>query len=233
MISVLIVNYFCHSLTVRAVLSVLADDPSSQVIVVDNSADSSEAGSLRHALPPGVELVVAPINLGFGCACNQALEHATGEYILLLNPDAFILPGCLKQLLNTMQADLSIGAVSPVAQWDEAGDFLLPPGQMQTPAWEWMLAIGQRFSVFGNWLSKRFRAYAWSCLSATRPVRQRMLSAVHMLLRRSAIENAGGLFDRSFFMYYEDTDLCRRLAKSGFKLVLGPDSRGRKARSAA
>ncbi len=123
MISVLIVNYFCYALTIGAVRSVLADDPTAQVIVVDNSNDQPEAANLRNALPGKAELVVAPINLGFGRACNLALERAAGEWILLLNPDAFILPGCLQQLVKTLQHHPKAAAVSPVAQWDEAGDF--------------------------------------------------------------------------------------------------------------
>ncbi|MFI3184749.1 MAG: GNAT family N-acetyltransferase [Methylococcaceae bacterium] len=225
MISVLIVNYFCHELTARAVDSVLADDPSAQVIVVDNSNDRTETDNLRKILPNRAELVVAPRNLGFGRACNLAFEQAVGEWVLLLNPDAFILPGCLQTLVSTLLHHPKAGAVSPVAQWDETGTFLLPPGQMQTPAWEWILAIGLRFPVFGYWLSMRFRAYALRCLYASRPIRQYMLSGGHMLLRRSAIDTVGRLFDPVFFMYYEDTDLCRRLVKAGFELMLVPKAR--------
>jgi hypothetical protein len=151
-----------------------------------------------------------------------ALEQALGEWILLLNPDAYVLPGCLQQLVNTLQSDLKIGAVSPIAQWDDAGNFLLPPGQMQSPAWEWLLTIGLRFPFFGRWLSMRFKNHALRCLYARRPICQNMLSGGHMLLRRSAIDAVNGLFDPSFFMYYEDTDLCRRLTKAGFELMLDP-----------
>lgn len=225
MISVLIVNYFCHSLTAVAVRSILTDDPSAQVIVVDNSNDQAESGNLRELLPGSAELVVAPTNLGFGRACNLALAQAAGEWILLLNPDAFILPGCLRKLVSTLQLYPGAGAISPVAQWDKAGTFLLPPGQMQTPAWEWMLAIGLRFPAFGSWLSMCFRAHAQRCLYAPQPVLQSMLSGGHMFLRRSAIDAAGGLFDPDFFMYYEDTDLCRRLTKAGYELMLDPAAR--------
>ena len=209
-------------MTAVAVSSVLADEPTAQVIVVDNSDDQAETENLRKILPGRAELVVAPTNLGFGRACNMALEQAAGEWILLLNPDAYILPGCLQKLVETLQSFPRTGAVSPRAQWDEAGAFLLPPGQMQTPVWEWMLAIGSRFPGFGHWLSMRFRANALRCLYSPRPIRQNMLSGGHMLLRRSTIDAVGGLFDPAFFMYYEDTDLCRRLNKAGFELMLVP-----------
>ena len=225
LVSVITVNYFCHELTARAVGSVKTDDPSAQAIVVDNSADSIESEALRNALPGGTELIVASANLGFGRACNLALEQATGEWILLLNPDALVLPGCLGRLVETLQSHPNAGAVSPVAQWDEAGSFLLPPGQMQTPAWEWLLTLGTSFPRFGCWLSERFSAWSLGCLNAAKPVAQAMLSGGHMLLRRRAIDAIGGLFDPDFFLYYEDTDLCRRLKAAGFGLLLDPKAR--------
>jgi GT2 family glycosyltransferase len=224
-ISVLIVNYFSFDLTARAVNSVLSDQPSAQIIVVDNSNCPTEAKGLLKAMPEKVELIIPESNLGFGRACNLALDRSCGEWIFLLNPDAFVLPGCLEQLLETLQRNPKVAAVSPVVQWDEAATFLLPPAQMQTPAWELMLALGMRFPPIGNWLSKRFRRWTLNCLYAHNPVSQRMLSGGHMLLRREAIEASGGLFDAGFFMYYEDTDLCRRLHAAGFDLLIDPRAR--------
>lgn len=225
MLSVLIVNYFSSSLTARAIDSVLSDQPSAQIIVVDNSNNAAETESLSAALPGGIELIITHNNLGFGRACNLALDRAHGEWIFLLNPDAFVLPGCLERLIETLQRHPRAGAVSPVAQWDEAATFLLPPGQMQSPAWEWLFSLGMRVPPMGRWLSKRFRKWVLNCLNAPNPVSQRMLSGGHMLLRRQAIEAAGGLFDPGFFMYYEDTDLCRRLHAAGFGLLLDPSAR--------
>ncbi|WP_172592479.1 glycosyltransferase family 2 protein [Nitrosomonas supralitoralis] len=225
MVSVLIVNYFSFALTVRAIRSVLSDLPSAQIIVVENSDDAVEAMSLLAILPRGVKLIVAQSNLGFGRACNLALNYSHGEWIFLLNPDAIVLPGCLEKLIETLQCHPHAGAVSPVAQWDQAATFLLPPGQMQSPTWEWMLSLGERVPPIGRRLSKSFRKWALQCLYAANPVSQRMLSGGHMLLSRQAINESGGLFDPSFFMYYEDTDLCRRLLAAGFQLLIDPRAR--------
>ncbi|MEI7868564.1 MAG: glycosyltransferase family 2 protein [Candidatus Methylumidiphilus sp.] len=225
MISVIVVNYFSHALTARAVRSALADDPSAQIIVVDNSDDATEAEALAKGLPEGVECIIAPVNLGFGRGCNLAMEHAKGEWVFLLNPDAYVLPGCLGRLGDTLRRHPRVGAVAPVTQWDDAGRFILPFGQMPTPAWEWLLSLGTRVPPLGRLLSKRFRAWTLNCLQASKPVSHRMLSGGHILLRRQAVDAIGGLFDPSFFMYYEDTDLCRRLHSAGFGLLLDPCAR--------
>ena len=73
MISVLIVNYFSFPLTLRAIGSVLADHPSAQIIVVDNSHNLIETESLSATLPGNVELIIAQSNLGFGRAGNFPL----------------------------------------------------------------------------------------------------------------------------------------------------------------
>ena len=63
MISVLIVNYFSFNLTVRAIDSVLSDQPSAQIIVVDNSNNSAETTSLSTAIPGKVELIAPRVIL--------------------------------------------------------------------------------------------------------------------------------------------------------------------------
>mgnify|MGYP005641043535 CR=1 FL=1 len=68
------------------------------VRVVDNSESPAEADRLRANLSPSVDLVVNAENEGFGRACDGAAESWKGEAILLINPDARVLPGCLKRL---------------------------------------------------------------------------------------------------------------------------------------
>lgn len=224
MISALIVNYRSQALTVRAAASVLADVADAQVIVVDNSESPGEAAALARTLPAGVELIVSPRNLGFGRACNLALQSARHPWVLLLNPDATVVPGCLPRLLGFLQARPDAGAVSPTGYWDAALGWRLPPGQMPTPRAEFGLSLALRWPWLGQIVSKAFRRWALGCLVGGRAAPQRMLSGGHMLLRRSAIDAAGGLFDPAFFLYYEDTDLCRRLRRAGFGLYLLPDA---------
>lgn len=221
-VSVLIVNYHGHALTRRAALSVLQTAPGAEVIVVDNSDDAAEAQALQAALPPTVRLVVAPGNLGFGQGCNLAFEHAHGDFLLLLNPDAFVLPGCITTLQNTLAADPRIGAVAPLTWWDDSSGYTLPPAQMQSPRGEFLQALGLRWPPLGRWLSLRFRHRNLQDRGATAPIKQDMLSGGCMMVSRRAVERVGGLFDPSFFMYYEDTDLSLRLTRAALRLLLEP-----------
>ncbi|MEI6215286.1 MAG: glycosyltransferase [Desulfuromonadales bacterium] len=222
MITAVTINYFSHQLTVRAALSVLADRPDAQVIVVDNSECADEATSLRELLPPQVDLIVTPENIGFGRACNLGFAAARHDLILLLNPDAIVLPGCLDALAGFLRQTPQAGAVAPLAWWDREKTWLLPPGQLPTPVSELSMSLALRFPRWGARVSMSFRKKAQACFRSRAAVRQRMLSGGHVLLRRSAVEKAGGPFDPALFMYYEDTDLCRRLDRAGFGLYLLP-----------
>ena len=224
MITTIIVNYKTHLLTLRAVHSVHADLPGGQIIVVDNSEDSAEAVALQTGLPAGVVLHVLPHNVGFGRACNLALNGAKHEWVFLLNPDAEVVSGCLAKLQAFLVSNPKAGAVSPMGYWDHAGTWRLPPGQMPSPAVDFLLSLAMRFPKMGAHASIGFRKWALQRLRGDSAQKVGMLSGGHVLLRRSAVTAAGGLFDDQIFMYFEDTDLCRRLKRVGYDLYILPSA---------
>jgi GT2 family glycosyltransferase len=224
MVTAIVVNYHSYLLTARAAASILVDQPDAQVIVVDNSESEAEVLALREVLQPQVECIIMPHNVGFGRACNMAYLQARYDWILLLNPDAFVLEGCCANLVAFMKQTSRAGAVAPLVYWDKEQTWLLAPGQLPVPLTELGMFFALRWPWLGRKISDGFRRWSQRCLTSTQPIRQRMLSGGSMLLRRSAIESSGGLFDPDFFMYYEDTDLCLRLQKKGFQLYLLPSA---------
>jgi len=225
MVTAIIVNYHSHQLTARAVASVLADQPDAQVVVVDNSEAEIEAQALRSALPSQVELCISAENIGFGRACNLGYERARHDWILLLNPDAFVQAGCIGELVAFLRKTPRAGAVSPLVYWDAGLSWLAPPILMHTPFTEAAMALLMRWPWLGDTASRIFRRWALHCIRSGRVIARKMLSGGHLLLRREAITAAGGLFDAAFFLYFEDTDLCRRLRQAGFGLFLLPTAR--------
>lgn len=222
MISALIVNYHCASLTSKAVKSVLAEDAEVEVIVVDNSACDEELSRLLKLLPPEVTLLSNGRNEGFAKACNWAYRQSRGDMILLLNPDAYLLPGALVRMKATLAGFPRAGAVGPRIYWDDEKRFLLPPSVFPSPWQDLWEKIGRIHHRLGKIHSMLFRRAAIRFWLAEKPIRQTALSGGHMLLSRSAVEKSGGLFDERFFMYYEDSDLVLRLRHAGYHLFLEP-----------
>ncbi len=221
----IIVNYKAAGLTQQAVESVL--DSASlgpvQVVVVDNSEDKEEAERLRLALPPSVALRVSSENIGFGRACNLAFEEFGGDQVLLINPDARLLPGCLLRLQRTLSTRERAGAVSSHIFWDEKRRFYLP-SSYPPPLFELQpfLDIWGPQAHINRLVSAIWRYHSIKVWRSKRPVRVRNLSGGLVLLKREAVQKAGGLFDPRFFLYFEDTDLFIRLRKKGYALFVEP-----------
>lgn len=225
-LSALLVNYHSAELLAGAVASILAQDlpTAPEVIVVDNSESETEFAHLRSLLDARVTLIRNPANTGFAAACNTAFGHAAGDAILLLNPDARLKAEALSALAHGLDANPRAGAVGPLTFWDEAGSFMLPPSTFPSLANHLRRAIAHLHPRLRLRHSIAFRRRALALWTARKPVRVQALSGGHVLLRRSALERADGLFDEDFFMYWEDSDLMQRLQRAGYNLYVLPDA---------
>lgn len=226
-ISALLVNYHTAPLLAGAVASLLAqpDIDGLEIIVADNSESDEEYARLRSLLPASVQTVQNARNTGFAAACNAALTQASGDAILLLNPDARLQPGALARLAATLFASPRTGAVGPLTFWDDDARFALPPSTFPSLDDYLRRAVSRLHPTLGTRYAQAFRRKALQMWTATAPVRVEALSGGHVLLKRSAIDKAGGLFDERFFMYWEDSDLMQRLHDAGYRLFVDPVAR--------
>jgi len=224
-VSAIIVNYGTFQLTSQAVASILSEDIADrdvEIFVIDNTATVAEQQQLQALKAANVHLLFNKANVGFGQACNQAYELAQGEYILLLNPDAYLLPGSLPALIQCLHGHPKVGAVAPLTYWDDKKEFLMSPACRISP-YERIQNILLRFFKPINFLhSHILRQKVKKVLLSSKPVQQTHLSGGYVLLQRQALDVCGGLFDPRFFMYYEDTDLFKRLIDNHYQLLIEP-----------
>jgi N-acetylglucosaminyl-diphospho-decaprenol L-rhamnosyltransferase len=189
------------------------------VVLSDNG---SVDGSVETAATrPEVTLLRNPDNLGYGRAANlgAAAEPppAQEEWILVANPDVVFEPGSLDVLVAAGGRWAAAGAFGPAIRTPEGQ---LYPSARAFPS----LGRGVGHAVFGWW---------WPSNPWTRAYRNERgapaegptgwLSGSCLLLRRGAFEDVGG-FDPSYFMYFEDLDLARRLADAGWPSVHVPSA---------
>lgn len=226
LVSVLIVNYNTAALTRRCVASLRAQRmPSAdgsvtpiEIVVVDNASRREE----RRALAAIDALVLYnDENLGYGAALNQALAHASGEFILFSNSDTWYCPDVLQKLLDGFLQFPRCAAVGPRLWWDHEQTFLLPPSDPVTLTRYLFEARLSRWRRGRWWLEHTWRRSAlryWR-LHASSP--QSMLSGASLLTHRDIVAACGG-FDERFRLYYEDTDWCRRVRRKGYRLYYVP-----------
>lgn len=176
-------------------------EPSLAVVVVDNGSRDGSVAFLRERLPE-VELLRADRNRGFAAGSNLGIARARelgAAWIWLLNNDALVRPGALAALLRRAAEDERAGAI---------GARLLGGGE--GPVWG-----GGRVS-FLTGLPRHLRA------PSEEPCLQ-YLQGASLFLRRAALDEVGDL-DEGFFLYWEDTDLCFRLRRAGWRLAVAADA---------
>lgn len=223
MISVIIVNYNSAYLTKRAVESVFQENENVEVFVVDNTATPEEQECLRGIFgAQKVTLIFNESNVGFAKACNQAFSLSRGEFIFLLNPDAYVIPPCLSTLKEFMENMPIVSSASPLLYWDNVMTYLFPYTFLPSPLQDFYRKLSQMFTAFGYFYSLYGRRKNLELWKSSSPLKVKNLSGGTVMLRRSAIEGIGGLFDEQFFLFYEDNDLFIRLRKAGYNLYIVP-----------
>ncbi|MCX7246456.1 MAG: glycosyltransferase [Burkholderiales bacterium] len=228
-IDVVIVNYRGAADTLQA-LARLADWPYGTLWLVDNSAHEPDMAAQTAALQqatadhPCVRLLAPGANLGFGCACNLAFAQSSADYLLLLNPDARISTEDVLRLAQTMQDRPRLAGVSPKIYWNEQRSFALPAAFAQTPWYYVAQALATRSRRLAQWAARRGLLRTMRQMAGSEIFGVDFVAGSVLLLRRSAVLQAGGLFDPDYFMFFEDSDLSLRLRRAGYELAIVPDA---------
>lgn len=188
-----------------------------QTIVVDNASSDGSVALLRGADYADVELIVSPVNVGFGRANNLALPRCRGRTILLLNTDAFVDAQALRAALAYLDAHPRAGVVGArLAGRDGAPQPACR--SFPTPLNTFLMLTGlERFVP-------RARLIDPPLLDPDAATECDWVPGCFMLLRREVVQRVG-LFDPRFFLYAEEVDLCRRVKAAGWTVVYVPQAR--------
>lgn len=224
-IDIIIVNYRSAEDTLTAVAAI-TPWCHGRILLVDNSEDDAETARLSDALADIAEmqLLLPERNLGFGGGCNLAFEQSTAEFVLLLNPDARIDERNILMLVETLRLNSHFGGVSPKTFWDDTQRFLLPSAFPQTPLMLLAMTLASHAPRLTRWGARHYLRKMRGCMASAKPYSIPFLVGALMMLRRSAVLAAGGLFDPDYFMFYEDSDLSLRLRRAGYLLGIAPQA---------
>jgi GT2 family glycosyltransferase len=178
-----------------------------ETIVVDNASTDDSLELVRRQ---GVAHVALPSNVGFAAAVNMGAAKTSAPFVLVLNADCFLAPGCLRPLLAELTADQRLGGVQPrilqegsateVALIYSTGQCLTRRGAAFERGWGKPDAAGNQGGgeVFG-------------------------VSGAACLLRRALFSDLGG-YDETYFAFFEDVDLNARARLAGWRFAYVPDA---------
>lgn len=186
-----------------------------EVIVVDNASVDGSPEMVETEFPQ-VQQIRNSENLGFAAANNLGFALCKGRHILLLNSDTYVIGDVLKQSVAYLDAHQDVGAMGC--------RILNPDLTMQRTCSMWPRLLDLLFMTSGAWklpypkFLGRYQITHWA-----RDTEQEVevISGCYLMLRRSVLEQVGP-FDEAFFFFGEETDWCRRMRDSGWRLMFAP-----------
>jgi len=191
-------------------------DIRAEIILVDNASTDGTVEAVRQRLPD-VKLIANGTNRGFAPASNQALAAASGELLLLLNPDTVLPPGALAQLYRFAGEHPEAGIIGP--------KLVNPDGSLQASCRRFPTPIAALFRH--TFLGRLFPRNRWSAQYVmsdwdhTEPGEVDWVSGACLLIRRDLYAAIGPL-DEGFFWGSEDVDYCFRAHQAGRKVLYTP-----------
>ena len=208
-ISVILVSYNTAEMSVEALTCLFASvgPIELEVFVVDNASKDNSVQRIGRSFPQ-IKMIVNEKNVGFGRANNQVLNQVTGEYVLLLNTDAFIEPDTITKTVNYMQKNAKIGVLgvrlvgSDGSQQPSCRHFPKPFNSFVQ-----RLGLEKLFPAVTlvdetNWNPQLSQTCDW-------------VPGCYYLVRRAVIDDVG-LFDNRYFLYSEEVDHCFATKKAGW-----------------
>lgn len=191
------------------------------LVIVDNESGDGSFETMLAAVtargwdkgPQAVRVLQAGHNGGFGAGNNFGIragmpDGSSPDYVYLLNSDAFPAPDAIRALLSHLESHPKTGF---------AGSYIHgPEGEPHRTAFRFPSILGEfeqniRFGPVSRLLSRHIVAQPLP--GAT--TRVDWLAGASIMMRQKVLDRIG-LFDETFFLYYEETDLCRRAALAGW-----------------
>lgn len=210
-VSVIFVNYNTCKLTLDAIASVyqFTKRINFEIIVVDNDSSDNSLAEIQLQFPR-VIIVQNNKNIGFGQANNKGMEIAKGKYFFLLNTDTYLLNNAIELFYDFMENPAS-------------NDVAVVGGTLTKPNGDWNVSFGY-FPNFSTFVKGTFWRHFYKKLfyenaefepvveDTELPFLVDYVSGANFFIKKSIIEKVG-MFDKAFFMYFEETELTLRIKR--------------------
>jgi GT2 family glycosyltransferase len=209
-VTIALISYNTEALLLACLHSIrqTCGDVVYEVVVVDNASVDGSVEAVRRTCPD-VIVIENQENGGYAKACNRAAVAARGRHVLFLNSDTVMKDGAVRVMMTALDREPGLGAVSCLQRNEDQAllrsCFTFPSIRDHLRHTAWLPPCVRR--VFGSPREldfSRSQDVDWAngaCLMVRKDVFQRIEA-----------------FDEGFFMYFEDTDLCRRLRNAGYRI---------------
>lgn len=178
------------------------------MICVDNGSKDGSAEYVERAFPETI-VIRNSENRGFAAAANQGIERAVGRDVLLLNPDARLSAGSLDRLLQVLESRADCGIVAPQLVYED--------GRKQH-------SVDDDPTLATALMNKSLLRRVRRRPEPQEPIEVENGVGAALLIRGEVLRRVGKL-DEDYFLFLEETDLCLRARRAGWKVLFVPDAR--------
>ena len=213
-VSIIIVAYRGQSKLLKCLESIVAfkgRNFSYQVIIVDNDVCGDPAPDIEKRFRD-FKFIRNKVNGGFANGNNLGAKSAQGEFLLILNPDTVLREGAIERLLKLARANPGYSLIS-CRQVNREGKETKVTGDFPTI----LTLTGLQRSLLKIFSRRKLSEKEEDIVSF-----HHWISGSLMLIRKKLFEEHQGFYE-GFWMYYEDVDLCKRVADRGGRIVLARD----------
>lgn len=221
-VSIIFVNYKTKDLTINAIESVFekTQNINFEIFVVDNASNDGSIEAIEQKFP-NVNIIKNPVNSGFGAANNLAIKRAGGKYIFCLNTDTLLVNNAIKILFDFMEKEENKNVGVCGGYLENAEGIPMDCGGNFPNITEILWKFGIR-----NIFKEKYKKYKLTINSGDIKHCKKIeyITGADIMFRKSVLDKTG-LFDETFFMYYEETDLCYRIKKAGYLIKYVPEAK--------
>jgi len=218
-LSIIIINYNTFSLTCKCIASLyeFTKNLDFEIILVDNASTECDAELFKTQFPK-IVLIKSPENLGFAKGNNLGLQHAKGEYILLLNSDIELIENSISVCLEKMQNNSQIGVVSPQLIYPD-GTIQHIAGRFPSIGYE-LIELFRLHKIFGSksllgfyfdYQTETYADWVWGAFFLTKK------EIIEKMPQKKLPDD--------FFMYFEDVQWCYFIKQLGYKILYTPETK--------
>ena len=220
-ISVIIVNYNVGDKLINCINSILTSKLKTkiEIIVVENGKE--DLGKKLNKISSQIKYIKSTKNLGYGGGINLGSKYASGNYIFILNPDTFVEKDTIDKLYQFLKSKNRAGAVSPLLLGKNLKPFETQSKKELTPI-NSILSFSVLRKLFPSksiYNDKFFKTW-----NKEFPIEVKALPGAAIMISKKLFNKLNG-FDESFFLYFEENDLSKRIINLGLKLYVIPDAK--------
>jgi len=186
-----------------------------EIIIVDNNSPGKGLSEVELKFKKeNINFYYLNENLGFGKGCNYGFSKASGEYICFLNPDTIIKEDIFLPIIDLFKSDNSIGIIGPKQQ-------------TKSPFFDFSAGFSpniffELFNLFGLGVYfEAFIIYFYTRLKSDREIIVNWILGAAIFVKTELFKKIDG-FDRDYFMFFEEVDLCRKVSDLGYKIIYYP-----------